>query len=40
MHYQRLLDQIQEEMGLEMYHSMEWLELVLALTEQRSTPSG
>src|SRR5439155_3883166 len=33
-HYQRLLKEIQEEMGLEIYHGMEWLELVLALTEQ------
>ncbi len=33
-YYQRLLEEIQEEMGLEIYHLMEWLELVLALTEQ------
>src|SRR5215471_10275789 len=31
-YYQRLLEQIQAEMGLEVYHSDEWLELVLALT--------
>ena len=33
-YYQRLLEQIQEEMGLETYHLIEWLELVLALSEQ------
>jgi tetratricopeptide (TPR) repeat protein len=33
-HYQRLLDEIQEEKGSEAYHSMEWLELLQALTEQ------
>jgi tetratricopeptide (TPR) repeat protein len=33
-YYQQLLEQIHEEMGLEIYHSDEWLELVLALTEQ------
>ena len=27
-------EEIQEEMGIEVYHFMEWLELVLALTEQ------
>jgi tetratricopeptide (TPR) repeat protein len=33
-YYQRLLEEIREEMGIEIYRSMEWLELVLALTEQ------
>ena len=33
-YYQRLLEEFQEEMGVEVYHFMEWLELVLALTEQ------
>ncbi len=33
-HYRRLLDEIQEEKGAEAYHFMEWLELLLALTEQ------
>jgi tetratricopeptide (TPR) repeat protein len=33
-YYQRILEEIQEEMGLEIYHLIEWLELVLALTEQ------
>jgi tetratricopeptide (TPR) repeat protein len=33
-YYQHLLEEIQEEMGSEIYHFTEWLELVLALTEQ------
>ena len=33
-HYQRLLEEIQEERGGEMYHFMEWLESVLALIDQ------
>ncbi len=33
-HYQRLLEEIQEERGLETYHLMEWLETVLALADQ------
>ncbi len=33
-YYQQLLEEIQEEKGLEANHSMEWLELVLALTAQ------
>ena len=33
-YYQRLLEEIQGEKGLEVYHLMECLELVLALTEQ------
>jgi len=33
-YYQRILEEIQEEKGLEANHSMEWLELVLALTAQ------
>jgi tetratricopeptide (TPR) repeat protein len=33
-YYQRLLEEIQGERGLEANHSMEWLELVLALTAQ------
>jgi tetratricopeptide (TPR) repeat protein len=39
-YYQRLLEEIQEEKGLEIYHLVEWLELVLALTEQLFTLSG
>lgn len=33
-YYQRLLEEIQGEKGSEAYHLMEWLELVLALTDQ------
>ena len=33
-YYLQLLEEIQEEKGLEANHSMEWLELVLALTAQ------
>jgi tetratricopeptide (TPR) repeat protein len=33
-HYRLLLEKIQEEKGSEAYHLMEWLELLLALTEQ------
>jgi tetratricopeptide (TPR) repeat protein/GTPase SAR1 family protein len=33
-YYQRLLEEIQQEMGVETYHLVEWLELVLALSEQ------
>jgi tetratricopeptide (TPR) repeat protein len=33
-YYKRLLEEIQGEKGLEVYHLMEYLELVLALTEQ------
>ena len=33
-YYQRLLEEFQEEMGEEVFHFIEWLELVLALTEQ------
>jgi tetratricopeptide (TPR) repeat protein len=33
-HYQRLLEEIQVERGLQSYHLIEWLELVLALTKQ------
>ncbi|HXX78076.1 MAG TPA: tetratricopeptide repeat protein, partial [Ktedonobacteraceae bacterium] len=33
-YYQRLLEEIQEEMGLAIDRMMEWLELVLALAEQ------
>ena len=33
-YYQQLLEEIQTERGLEAYHLIEWLELVLALTDQ------
>ena len=33
-HYQRFLQEIQEEKGGETYHFMEWLESLLALTDQ------
>jgi tetratricopeptide (TPR) repeat protein len=39
-HYQQLLEEIQEEKGLEIYHLTEWLELVLALTDQLFNLSG
>ena len=39
-YYRQLLEQIQAEMGLEVYHLDEWLELVLALTEQLFIISG
>ena len=39
-YYRRLLEEMQGEKGLEIYHVMEWLELVLALTEQLFNLAG